>query len=232
MPWPWGSGAAAQLDDGEALKQGTDFKQCRQLVDRYVVRHRNYYRRRAQKIRRVFRVAGVGVILFGAALPVAATFDGKHLQLIITVLTVLVALLTALRTFFQWDVQWRVLRQADWKLTYLLAKWETEIAALTAADGKDADAVAITASLINQAQEVVENEASSFFRGLGWPHPDTEPVPKEELGSKAAREKKARQKKSGKIGQFSAAGMTEAKDRDGADGQQPEGGTTPDPEPH
>ena len=34
--------------------------------------------------------------------------------------------------------------QADWKLTYLLAKWETEIAALTAADGKDADAVAIS----------------------------------------------------------------------------------------
>lgn len=174
------------LDDGKAVREADSFDACRHLAERYVVKHRNYYRRRATRVRRYFRWAGLAVILCSAALPVVAFVDGDQTRLIITVLSVTIAALTALRAFFQWDVQWRVLRQADWKLTYLLATWEIELEYLrTCPNDADPECSAINATktLLVEAEKVVEAEASSFFRGLGWPEPDKEQVEHQQLGS-------------------------------------------------
>src|SRR4030095_4201170 len=122
--------AARRLDDGSQLCVGDDFEEIAALVDRYVVHHRNWYRHRARVGGRWLRRFGVGVIVLSASLPVIAAVDFKDSQFVITLVSVLVAAHTALRTFFQWDGQWRVRRGADWKLTALLGAWEADVCSL------------------------------------------------------------------------------------------------------
>lgn len=162
-------------DDGAEFSFGDRFPECAALGRRYVVQQRNWYRRRARNIRRLFRVFGVGVIVLGAALPVLAFLEFNGFRLVITIVAVAIGGLTALRSFFQWDKQWRVLKLADWELTALLAGWEADLCALPVSDGDGAGPAAFerTRALLEQTEEVVRREATSFFSEMRWP--ETEP---------------------------------------------------------
>jgi hypothetical protein len=161
--------AARRLDDGSQLCVGDDYEEIAALVDRYVVHDRNWYRHRARVVRRWFRLFGVGVIVLSASLPVIAAVDFKDSQFVITLVSVLVAALTALRTFFQWDGQWRVLKVADWKLTALLGAWEADVCSLNGQAPARTEVSKRTRLLLDEAGKVIDSEASSFFTAVTWP---------------------------------------------------------------
>jgi hypothetical protein len=163
--------ALRQLDRGDPLACAEDFADCAELAKRYVVCHRNWYRQRAKWVRWFFRVSGGGVILLSAVLPIVAFLGFPHVRLVITVLSVCIATLTALRSFFQWDLQWRVLKQADWKITGLLASWEADICGLKSHPSGQRDRLAseATKTLIDHVNAVVQDESTTFFRAVQWP---------------------------------------------------------------
>lgn len=158
-------------DDGAELSFDDRFPECAALGRRYVVQQRNWYRRRARNIRRLFRVFGGGVIVLGAALPVLAFLEFDGFRLVITIVSVAIGALTALRSFFQWDKQWRVLKIADWELTALLASWEADLCALAVGDENHAGPAAFerTQALLKETEEVVRRESTSFFSEMRWP---------------------------------------------------------------
>jgi hypothetical protein len=158
------------LDEGKELAS-EKFPDGAELVKRYVVGHRNWYRKRAKWVRRFFRLSGGGVILLSGALPIVAFMGFAGNRLVITIVSVCIATLTALRSFFQWDLQWRVLKLADWKLTGLLSLWEAELWRLGSSQSGQRERLAAEATqqLFQDVNKVVQEEADTFFSGVQWP---------------------------------------------------------------
>lgn len=158
----------------------------RQLADREVIRPRNRYRRRAFWVRVFFRSSGVAVILASISLPFVAgsTFDSK--DLVIASLGLLIAAVTGLRNFFQWDLVWRLMRTTEFQLTFKIAEWEAEFARLMAAPvatdaaapvATDAteQAFKLTKRLISDARQIILAEGTQCFGTLSWPNAEARP---------------------------------------------------------
>jgi len=125
---------------------------------------RDTYRRRARKNRLWFRGAGILVILLSAILPLLAGFDFDHKDWTLGIIGVVIAVTTALRSFFQWDQLWSLLRQTDFELTELIARWRLAIAGANAADVKS-----LTEQLLQAAAEVRGRESKGYFATLRFP---------------------------------------------------------------
>jgi Protein of unknown function (DUF4231) len=148
------------------------FKEYRTLVEKNTVWFRNWYRRRARIVRYCFRVSGILVILFSVSLPLFANLQFGAKDLVISALAVSIAALTGIRNFYQWDHIWRVLKVADFELTFIIAQWELEIQELS----KDGDHEAArrqvhekTMLLFSDTQAIVQNESKQYFGTLTWP---------------------------------------------------------------
>jgi hypothetical protein len=163
--------ALRRPDDGSSLCVDEErYPEAVALARRYAVAPRNWYRWRARSVRWFFRGSGMGVIVLSGALPIIAAIKFRDSTLFITVVSVSVAALTALRTFFRWDDQWRLLKSADWKLTALIAVWEADVCALDAAGGESKRLVMNrTQKLLKEVKEIIDEEARSFFLGITWP---------------------------------------------------------------
>lgn len=137
-----------------------------------VTKYRNWYRRRARWVRYFFRGSGVVVILLSVSLPLVATADFADKDLVISVIGVVIAGLTAIRNFYQWDHVWRIVRVADFELTFVLADWELELAKLAEKDDpEEASRLAFekTKALFADTQAIMKNEAKQYFGTLTWP---------------------------------------------------------------
>ncbi len=157
----------------------------RELAYRDVIRPRNRYRRRAFWVRNFFRISGVAVILASISLPFVSglTFAGK--DLVIGCLGLLIAAVTALRNFFQWDVVWRLMRSTEFELTFKIAQWEAELAKLTAvpaAADTTEQAFNLTKVLISDARQIILGEAGQYFGALSWPNAEGRPRGQDRAG--------------------------------------------------
>jgi hypothetical protein len=120
----------------------------------------------------LFRAVGVLVILLSISVPFLGTLEGIWRMVILPLTTLLIAALTGLNAFFQWQSQWQGYRQTQYTLEYLLAKWELEIIrAKHCPDPKEATEVALAAThlLLDQAREITASETSGFFAGIQLP---------------------------------------------------------------
>ncbi len=167
----WSNNKLRRPDDGSAVcVDESRYPEPVALAKRYAIGPRNWYRRRARNVRWMFRLFGMGVILLSASLPIIAAVDFRDAPFVITVVSVGVAGLTALRTFFRWDDQWRLLKAADWKLTALIAVWEADVCAMESAGAASKrDAMRRTQLLLAEVKDVIDEEARSFFLGITWP---------------------------------------------------------------
>jgi hypothetical protein len=142
-----------------------DLQHYRLFVAEHVVAVRNRYRNRAAQNRWWFRGTGVLVIVLSAVLPLLAGFDFDHKDLTMGIIGVAIAIATALRSFYQWDQIWSVLRQADFELTELLAEWDLAVAAAK----QPADVHALTEKLLQAADAIRSRESKGFFASLRFP---------------------------------------------------------------
>jgi hypothetical protein len=137
----------------------------RRFVDAHVASLRDWYHGRARRNRLAFRSAGVLVILLSAVLPLLAGFDFDHKDWTLGLIGVAIAVTTALRSFYQWDQLWSLLRQADFDLTDLLAEWELAVAGAK----RPADVHGLTERLLQAADEVRGRESKGYFATLKFP---------------------------------------------------------------
>jgi len=142
-----------------------DLARYKRFVHDNVESLRDRYRKRARINRLWFRGAGIAVILLSAVLPLLAGFDFDHKDWTLGIIGVAIAIATALRSFYQWDQLWSLLRQTDFELTELLAEWE-----LAVADAKQrADLQELTEKLLQAADEVRSRESKGYFATLRFP---------------------------------------------------------------
>jgi hypothetical protein len=140
-------------------------------VDRTVQQRRDTYRRRATMNGHYFRVSGVTVIAVASALPVLASLSYRGKDVIVAIAGALVAFLTALRSFYQWDQLWGLLRKSDLDLTHLLDRWRLDISATVGLPEPERrkKVEALAASLLDQAETVRKAESESYFGSLHFP---------------------------------------------------------------
>jgi ABC-type multidrug transport system fused ATPase/permease subunit len=153
----------------EALRQGT--AEIITRVERTISARRDWYRRRAKWNAIFFRATGVAVIAIASALPVLASFSYRGKDEIVATAGALVAFLTALRSFYQWDQLWSVLRQSDFDISYLLERWKVDLSA--AAELPEAERFArvqvLGAALLEQTEAVRKSESQRYFGTLHFP---------------------------------------------------------------
>ena len=150
----------------------------RELAYREVIRPRNRYRRRAFWVRVFFRSSGVAVILASISLPFFAGFAFGSKDLVIACLGLLIAAVTGLRNFYQWDLVWRLMRTTEFELTFKIAEWEAELAKLMAAPAANdvaEKAFNLTKTLVSDARQIILAEAGQYFGALSWPNSEGRP---------------------------------------------------------
>ena len=139
-------------------------------AEAYVLNVCKFYSDRANWHRRLFQVSALVLIGVGAGLPVLASLDYPHKQLVISVAGALVAGLTALRAFYLWDQRWVLLRKTEISITTAYWNWRAAVAELTGTDEEIAIARnQAVLELLKGVLEIRENEAKLFFESLSWP---------------------------------------------------------------
>jgi hypothetical protein len=129
------------------------------------------YHDRAKWHRRWFRSTGIVIILLSATLPLLAGLDYDGKDVTIGVIGVAIAVLTALRNFYQWDQLWSLLRQSDFELTYLLDQYQLDATAIKTDSAADATSKLheLTRTLREEAEKVRRAESTRYFGSLRFP---------------------------------------------------------------
>jgi hypothetical protein len=152
-------------DDQQFGLEEWDLARYESFVHDNVEALRDRYRKRARINRLCFRGVGIVVILLSSVLPLLAGFDFDHKDWTLGIVGVVIAVATALRSFYQWDQLWSLLRQADFELTELVAGWRLAVAG---AKGS-ADVHSLTEKLLQAAAELRGRESKGYFATLRFP---------------------------------------------------------------
>jgi hypothetical protein len=89
--------------------------------------------------------------------------------MILTVISLSVAIVTSSNAFFRWDTTWRGRTRAGHALQGLLANWEYDLAAAAISATPQQAALASTEKLFKEAYALVGAETEEFFASLHWP---------------------------------------------------------------
>lgn len=139
-------------------------------VETYLFRLRSFYHARAVWHRRFFRFSGIMVVLIGAFLPLVTTMSYAGKDLVVSLMGVVVAALTALRAFYRWDQSWILLRGTERTITGAWWGYQARVTAITS-DGDDAayERHAAARELAAMLVDVRQEEADFYFKDLRFP---------------------------------------------------------------
>lgn len=139
-------------------------------VETYLFRLRYFYHSRASWHRRFFRFSGITVVLIGAFLPLLTTMSYAGKDLVVSLLGVVIAALTALRAFYRWDQSWILLRGTERNITGAWWDYQARVTAIRS-DGADAASERHEAAraLAELLLDIRQEEADFFFKELRFP---------------------------------------------------------------
>lgn len=144
------------------------FKELRGQKERYVDAILDRYRERIPPFRAVFVITSGLVILGSVSLPYLAQITTETNKAAISLVSLGVALLTALNSFFGWRLTWQKGVAATAALEHYLACWEIDLAKAYREDYDKAkqDAYLATSYLFTQALATRSAESEAFFAQL------------------------------------------------------------------
>ncbi len=149
------------------------------IKEQFVDTRINYYKTHTAGPRRWFRAAGIATIVLSATLPALAAADSRafpHKDLILSVVSIAVAALTGLSSFYRWQRTWSGNSTSQVALQQHVAKWELEIAnakLLLPPTERVQHVYQATSDLLTNAKNVVSLESEGFFSGLQFPQQNT-----------------------------------------------------------
>lgn len=119
-----------------------------------------------------FRATGVVIIVLSVTIPFLTTFDFRGRNIVLSVTALVIAALTGLSAFYNWDQAWRGRQQTAETLEHLLASWRLHlINARAETDPEQRRARVTTAAqeLIDGVKAVTGAEAEKFFSEVKLP---------------------------------------------------------------
>ncbi|PZF99327.1 DUF4231 domain-containing protein [Micromonospora endophytica] len=144
----------------------------RRLAETNVSSLRKQYDWRAKWHRRHFRFTGILVIVVSAALPLLAGFRYPGKDVVIALAGVVIATATALRTFYQWDQMWSLLRRTHFELIRAFSQWELEFGRAESVDDpqrREELGYEATRALLEKVETIRSGESEKFFGALSFP---------------------------------------------------------------
>ncbi|WP_055573934.1 DUF4231 domain-containing protein [Streptomyces prasinopilosus] len=123
-----------------------NFHDCCTLVEKTILRPQQRYRRLANMYIFWFRLIGGLEIILSVTLPIFLIVlnpQEPDTQIILTVISVSVALLAALRSFFGWQENWQAHRAQENILSGILADWEIEMMKISGSGSNNARSKAL-----------------------------------------------------------------------------------------
>ena len=123
----------------------------------------------------MFRSTGIITIILSVALPAVASINEASLDyksLILSVMSVTIAALTGLSSFFRWERSWRGRNNSKFAIDTLVAKWELEIenARSVVDPSKRTQHVYLaTNDLLTNFRSIGSEENEQFFSGMQFP---------------------------------------------------------------
>jgi hypothetical protein len=149
---------------------------ARELKSRYIDLRIEWYQDHTAGPRFCFRWAGIITILCSVTLPAIASAEFPYKALALSVMSIAVAALTGLSSFYKWERTWRANSTAQVALQQHVAKWELELAKarLLVSPSERTDHIyKATSDLLVNASNVVTSESEGFFSGLSFPQQNT-----------------------------------------------------------
>lgn len=148
-------------------------------IARAVTNLRDRYRRRADRGVLFFRASGIVLVSIGGFIPVLAVADYPHKAVVLAATGVMMSLATSLHTFFRWDRQWQILREAQFRLENSHLEWllRTSEAQSLPEEQRHLCLAEANRNLLEQYRSIRAEEASGFFSLLQFPHRTDEDIP-------------------------------------------------------
>src|SRR5205814_1312202 len=98
------------------------------IKNTYIVKNKlKWYKKHIKLVGNLFRVSGVLVIILSVSIPFLITLEGLWKTTALPLIALLIAALTGLNAFFQWQSDWNSSYQAHIALEHLLSIWEVRI---------------------------------------------------------------------------------------------------------
>ncbi len=133
---------------------------------------KEWFRKHSLRPMLLFRIVGLLIIIMSISLPFLSSQKGWILTTVLPLVSLMIATLAAINSFFQWQTVWQVHRQTQYSLEYLLRRWSLEITeAKCKSDRGEAVRFAIEATrrLLKEAQTVSSSASTEFFESLELP---------------------------------------------------------------
>ncbi|MFB0536508.1 MAG: DUF4231 domain-containing protein [Anaerolineae bacterium] len=142
------------------------------IKDAHVVRTLNWYKRYARRPMVFFRASGVLIIILSVSVPFLGVLEGFWKDTVLPIVTLMIAGLTGLSSFFQWQSAWRGYRQTQFTLEHLLSIWELRIVeAKHHPDTQEGIEIAlqVTKQLLDDARAATAAETEEYFELVQLP---------------------------------------------------------------
>jgi hypothetical protein len=133
----------------------------RDRCDKLATINRNWYRR-----------TGVILITLTVSLPVLAILSFPYKVATLTASSLVIALITGLRSFYRWEEKWALFRVQQFTLAYLIVEWEMDLLQLVNRKDRDGaleEAQRKTVELIERTRDAMKYEMHAFFNTTGSP---------------------------------------------------------------
>ena len=134
-----------------------------------IARSKDWYKEHARRPMLYFRSVGAVIIVLSVTVPLLTRLEGFWQTLVLPAATLLIAALTGINSFMQWQTQWQGFRQAQFELEYSLSKWDLAmIVAKAHPDKTKASQLAIkaTETLIERARKITATETNAFYESV------------------------------------------------------------------
>jgi hypothetical protein len=146
------------------------------LKARFVDENCHWYRTHKRVPFLAYRLAGVLIIILGVTLPAIVAVEFPRKTLVISVMSVTIAALTGLNSFFRWDRTWRGRALCQYDIEWLVARWELELEnarlILPDAHQRRQHVYRATRELLSNVASVSDSEVQEFFGRLQFPQND------------------------------------------------------------
>ena len=157
-------------------EQSLDFllQELKELKAKHFDSTIEWYQSHAKRPRLFFHLAGYAIIILSISIPFLTVYKFTGSELLLSVIALIVAALTGISSFAQWDSRWRSYKQAQFALESLDYSWNLRIIEIKRMnDPAEAQRAAIDATrkLFDNAKSVITSETEKYFESVRMPNP-------------------------------------------------------------
>jgi uncharacterized protein DUF4231 len=148
---------------GQALKAARDIK------DKYVNPRIRWYETHTSLPRTIYRFVGIATIILSVTLPALASAQFEYKEIVVSAISVVIAALTGLGSFYHWERTWRGNSKAQVAIEQAVGKWELELRRaefVVAQNDRVNHVIKATDDLLTNTGAVVSSESEGFFSNL------------------------------------------------------------------